>query len=126
MSLKNPFFQIFLFRLLFTLLILKIKKKKFRESTKNYKLSEDNKTLLYKTKAKIYNKINLKYELIYEYHKVSKIKELNEKLLEYYCNNFHCNERGLISIFKENKINFYELQTIIQVKLYIDRNNYIL
>ena len=89
-------------------------KKLFRESTKNYKLNEDNKTLLYKTKIKIYNKKNDKYEYIYEYHYISKIKELNIKLFEYHCNNFHCNEKDLFYIFKENKINFYGLQAIIQ------------
>ena len=90
-------------------------KKQFRESTKNYKLSEDNKTLLYKTKIKIYNKKTDKYEHIYEYHYVPKIEELNIKLFEYHCKNFYYNKKDLIYIFKENKINFYGLQAITRL-----------
>jgi len=36
---------------------------------------------------------------MYEYHYVPKIKKLNNKLFEYHCNNFHCNEKDLIYIF---------------------------
>ena len=58
-------------------------------------------------------KTNLKETRI-DYCYVPKIVELNAKLFEFHCNNFHCNEKDLINIFKNNKINFYELQTIKQ------------
>ena len=58
-------------------------------------------------------KKNLK-ESKFEYTYVPTIVELNEKLFDYHCNNFHCNEKDLIQIFKNNNMNFYGLQTIIQ------------
>ena len=84
-------------------------KTQFKISKSKYKLTNDGKGLKYKTKFQIYNeKTNLK-EATIEYCYVSKNVELNEKLFE-----FHCNEKDLINNFKNNKINFYGLQTIIQ------------
>ena len=84
-------------------------KTQFRASASKYKLTDDGKGLIYKTKIYFINeKTNLKETKI-EYNLVPKIVELNEKLFDY-----HYNEKDLIKIFKNNNINFYGLQTIIQ------------
>ena len=68
-------------------------KTQFRVSASKYKLTDDSKGLMYKTKINFINeKTSLKESKI-EYTYVPTIVELNEKLFDYHCNNFHCNEK---------------------------------
>ena len=99
------------------LIDIKNLKTKFRRSAKNYKLSSNDK-LLYKTKIKIFINKSNSYNISYDYLHVPTVKELNNYLYEFHCNNFHCNEKDLIQIFKDNKINFYGLQSLIQEYVY--------
>ena len=62
-------------------------KTKFRRSAKNYKLSSNDK-LLYKTKIKIFNNKSNSYNISYDYLHVPTVKELNNYLYDFHCNNF--------------------------------------
>ena len=90
---------------------------KFKRSAKNYKLSKNYK-LLYKTKIKKYNNKTNLYDFSYDYLQLPTVKDLNNYLYEFHCHNFHCNEKDLIQLFKDNKINFYGLQSIVQDYVY--------
>ena len=92
---------------------IKNMKKGFRTSAKSYKLNNKGELLYirsYKEKDKLTKKIiETKYEL-----RVPTVSELNEKLYEYHAEHFHCNYKDVQDLFKQNKIGFYGLNSLIE------------
>ena len=54
------------------------------------------------------------YKIADKYLIVPKVKELNEYLYKFHTENFHCNEKDLVEIFKEKGIGYYGLTKVIQ------------
>ena len=91
---------------------IKNMKKDFREMAKKYKLNDKDKFIYKKyIKEKDYNGL-LKEKLIEL--RLPTVKELNLKLYEYNCKNFHCNYIDVQDKFFGNNIGFYGLNSVIE------------
>ena len=91
---------------------IKNMKKDFREAAKKYTLNDKNEFIYIKyIKEKDTNGL-LKEKLIEL--KVPTVKELNLKLYEYHCENFHCNYKDVQKKFIDNNIGFYGLNSLIE------------
>ena len=88
-------------------------KKVFRTSAKSYKLNNKQELVYIRTyqekdkltKTTIKKKIELR---------VPTVAELNEKLYEYHAEHFHCNYKDVQDLFKQNKIGYYGLNSLIE------------
>ena len=92
---------------------IKNMKKEFRKTAKQYLITEK-KDLYYKRVYKIKNILNGLYEEKHLILKVPTVKELNEKLYEYHADNFHCNYKEVQNKFKQNKIGYYGINSLIE------------
>ena len=70
----------------------------------------------YNIKQKLKNIMQKKisYYYSYKYFHTPTGNQLNNKLYELHTQNFQCNEKDFLDLFKHNNINFYVLQNLIK------------